>query len=1277
MIDFSRTATSPVRGALIACKDLGIEVSPLPCLAAGNAGAVVPIPDLGIHSLARLWPTSFHAHKNSRLERMVDMNFRKSTIISISFSILAALIVFGSSPTASAQTTISTGSIQGTITDQSGAVISNAKVAITNKGTGQTFSVATTSSGGYASGALNPGEYLVRVEAKGFKTSETPVTVQVNVTSSANLKLAVGQESEVVEVQGSEVAVNTEQATVQGILTAQQIENLPINGRNFLDLAQLEPGVQIQDGGTFDPTKNGFSSVSFGGRFGRTARIELDGVDISDETVGTTTANVPLGAIEEASLQQSSLDLSTELTSSGSVSLNTKSGTNSLHGDAFYYFRDQSLNAPLPGDSTNPFQRNQFGGSIGGPIVKDKFFFFIAGERNKQDLLDPVIPNGAFAGLVGSFTSPFRETQMDARADYQVGRFKIFYRFTFDQNRSVLPFIPNSFQPFANVNHDRNHVVGVDFNTGSFTHSIRFGYNKFQNGITDAVTGSSIFDPAPGIELAIGGDPNCLTAGADDFCSGPNFLAPQATMQSDHQIKYDASKAYKTHVFRFGAGFNHLHGGGFAEFLGLAPAVNSPSNATPFNVFPGGPANPLNYPVTNVSLGNGQGFSSELPAFGFPGGGLGPDNRIALYFGDAWKVRPNLTLTYGLRYVRDTGRTDSDIGPIAALNQFDNQFYHNLGARVNQPNLNFAPQIGFAWDPSKRGKTVIRGGIGLFYENSIWNNNLFDRPARLQQGLFLGSVGLCSSGSAPTGGVTFPDGTVISQASLNTNVCGQPIGSAATQIIALQKQYQAATLTAGPQANGAFIGTTLADGIDVTGTNLFAPDYVTPRSVQMNIGIQREIHQGLVLTIDYLRNVATRNLLSIDTNHIGDSHYFNPGAAAAAVAAVEANCGHGSSVAATYSSACATNPTLGAADTNYGSPEDPVRPANITDYAANGLDSGYVLCSGFACPNATFPGISTNVGTNQMLFPIGRSVYNGLQASLRQGMRSPFRGVSYMNFQVSYSFSRYVSTARDSDFINFPTDNANPSKYIGPDGLDRTHQLSFGGTFDLPARLRASLIGHFDSPLPSNVTLPVSGLPGGIFQTDVTGDGTGDGSFGSNGAVGDLLPGTNVGDFGRTFGVNGLNQRITAFNSNMVGQATPAGQVLINHNIMTLADLQALGGVIGGSVTGCGKAFCPLQPAPPGAVGQAWLKTFDFGLSWAYKFKDRVELRPSVTLFNVFNFANFDGPAAPFSNILDGSQGSPNGTTNPQPNGLRLGLGSGVNALGAPRQIEFELKLSF
>src|SRR6202041_3379041 len=319
-----------------------------------------------------------------------------------------------------AQTTISTGSIVGTVTDPQGAVISGARVTITNKGTQQTITTNTTSAGTYASGALIPGDYVVRIEAQGFTSVDLPVVVQVNTTSSGNLQLAVGQSSQIVEVQGNEVAVNTEQATVQGVVTQDQIQNLPINGRNFLDLAQLEPGVQIQDGGNFDPTKNGFSSISFGGRFGRTARIEVDGLDISDETVGTTTQNVPEGAIQEFQIQQSSLDLSTELTSSGSVNVTTRSGTNAYHGAGYYFFRDQTLDADLPGGTDNPFQRNQFGGSFGGAILKDKLFFFVDGERTKQDLQNPVLPGGAFATETGSYSSPFREVEALGKLDWQI-----------------------------------------------------------------------------------------------------------------------------------------------------------------------------------------------------------------------------------------------------------------------------------------------------------------------------------------------------------------------------------------------------------------------------------------------------------------------------------------------------------------------------------------------------------------------------------------------------------------------------------------------------------------------------------------------------------------------------------------------------------------------------------------------------------------------------------------------------------------------------------------
>ena len=168
----------------------------------------------------------------------------------------------------------------------------------------------------------------------------------------------------------------------------------------------------------------------------------------------------------------------------------------------------------------------------------------------------------------------------------------------------------------------------------------------------------------------------------------------------------------------------------------------------------------------------------------------------------------------------------------------------------------------------------------MFYENSIWNNNLFDRPARLPQGLFLGSTPVCSNGAAQT----LPFTSTVDPAA----ICGQAIGSVASQILQLQQEYQAFTLAQGPANNGAYIGNTLADGIDVTGTNLFAPHYVAPRSVQMNIGVQREIRHGMVFTADYLRNVSTHNLLSIDTNHVGDSRFFNLANAQTAIAATNA-----------------------------------------------------------------------------------------------------------------------------------------------------------------------------------------------------------------------------------------------------------------------------------------------------------------------------------------------------------------------------------------------------
>ncbi|MFY9531440.1 MAG: carboxypeptidase regulatory-like domain-containing protein [Candidatus Acidiferrales bacterium] len=1156
------------------------------------------------------------------------------------FAILA--VIFFANQPAWSQTTVSTGSIQGTVTDPQGATVPEAKITVTNKGTGQATPVPLSSAGTYNSGQLNPGTYIVRVEAPGFKTVQTTVEVQVGGVTANNVTLAVGSATTIVEVTAEETHVNTEQATVQSVLTGDQIDNLPVNGRNFLDLAQLQPGVQIQDGSTFDPTKNGYSSVSFAGRYGRAARIEIDGVDISDENVGTTTQNIPQSAISEFQVEGSSLDMSTEISGTGAINVATRSGTNQLHGEGFFGGRSDQLAARFA-TAALPFARKQYGVRLGGPFIKDKLFFFGDWERTQQDQAAPVTLGAPFSALTGSFNSPFRDNEYLGRLDYVVkNNWRVFARFNYENNLSGRGFVPNVYQPFSNIDHTRVYAVGTDFNTGTFSHSIRFGYTKFHNQIADGTSGlSGGSNPVPGLAINIGNDLICLS-GVDNYCSGPNFLAPQVTYQSDKQIKYDGSKIIRSHILRYGAEFNKLLGGGFASFVGTGPIAN----ATLTQVAVPNDPNPLHYFADLVLLGNGFGFASEIPQFNLPAGGLF-DSRFEAYFGDSWKMWRRFTLTYGVRYDRDTGRSDADLAGIPQYAAFDNQFISGLEKPVRQPNNGFAPNLAFAWDPKGDGKTVIRAGGGLYYDNSVWNNVLFDRSVRLQNGFFLSNPAACAGG-APL--PVFVGKTKLPPATF----CGQPIGTVGSQIIAYEKAYQAAVKAAGPQSNINFIGTSLAAGA-ATGTSPLFPGYKAPRTWQMNVGIARELRPGTVLSVDYVRAVGLHSLLQYDTNHIGDARFLNMPAAVAAINKTLTACGAG-----TINQAIAACPGL-----------HPTGGATIGDFAGNGLDSSLALASGFPCapPGCAFAGVNPAVGMNQMFFPIGRSVYSGMQVGLKSDVKRPMAGVRNLNLQVGYALSRYKATALDTDFITGATDFANPNKFFGPNGLDRTHQLGVGAIMDLPLGLRFSTVTHWATALPQTLTLP----SGSIFTNDIIGDG----SFGgnTNGKPGDPLPGTNLGSFGRSIKVGDLNNVINNFNTNFAGKLTPAGQALVSAGLFTQAQLTALGAVIPA-----------IKDAPAGEVGLSPAYTTDVHLSvrlrpnriW-HRLPEQFVIAPEAALYNVFNFQNWDAAGAVTRGILDGSQGSLNGTTahGATPRTNLVSLGSGTYGYGAPRQAEFGAKISF
>jgi hypothetical protein len=210
-----------------------------------------------------------------------------------------------------------TGTIEGGVTDPQGAVVAGANVAVIEKATGRTITSTTNDQGFYTVPSLSPGVYSVRIEKTGFSTANVEtVVVQVGLVAKVDVGLKLGSQSEVVQVDigATDVQVDTTRQTLDGVVTARQITTLPLNARNFLDLAGLQPGVTVVDGGNIDPTKvNAYRAVQVNGGSGTGTRVQLEGIDVTDETVGTTTANFSTDAVQEFNLSRSSFDLSTSL----------------------------------------------------------------------------------------------------------------------------------------------------------------------------------------------------------------------------------------------------------------------------------------------------------------------------------------------------------------------------------------------------------------------------------------------------------------------------------------------------------------------------------------------------------------------------------------------------------------------------------------------------------------------------------------------------------------------------------------------------------------------------------------------------------------------------------------------------------------------------------------------------------------------------------------------------------------------------------------------------
>jgi hypothetical protein len=359
-------------------------------------------------------------------------------------------------------------------------------------------------------------------------------------------------------------------------------------------------------------------------------------------------------------------------------------------------------------------------------------------------------------------------------------------------------------------------------------------------------------------------------------------------------------------------------------------------------------------------------------------------------------------------------------------------------------------------------------------------------------------------------------------------------------------------------------------------------------------------------------------------------------------------------------------------------------------YSAAGLDSNLQTTGGGPCTYCAFPGtnpITGNlgaVGGVDVMFPDGRSVYSGVQAKVVARLDRPVRFVKTANLQIAYALSRYTSQSQDENSFSLATDNNNPTRFTGPDALDRKHQFSFGGTFDLPFYTKLSVVGHFLSPLPQSLLLPELTNGGEIFASDWLGAG-----LGAGGAP-EPLPGTQIGQFSHNTNIDNLQAVINSYNHTYGANLTPAGACLVANSVPISGHFRCPGLISGPAVmlpsdmVALGWVMPTVNSVAPYALGIPWLKTLDMRAAWPIKVGDRVTIEPSASVFNVFNMVNTFLPGnLPGASLLPGQNGllAPNvlgGVTSSSSfNPFRAGFGSGTFAMGAPRQIEFGLRISF
>jgi hypothetical protein len=632
------------------------------------------------------------------------------------------------------------GSLRGTVQDVTGARIPSARIVVQSVDSSMQRQAVSEDRGEFRLDDLLPGAYRLTVSAAGFAPAQADVSIAVSSVREVTVTLKLAAPSETVKVQGQNSSITTQPIDLvsvvhQGVVSSQDLQTLPLAARSFANIAYLAPGTEPVE--PSDPTKARITAVSTGGSSGLNNDLSVDGGDNSDDWIGGFLQNISPDAVQEFAVRTANEDADTGGTTAGSVVITTRRGTNEWHGSGAFYDRAAALNARFPIENPapnpkQPFSRQNYVGTIGGPIARDKAWFFSSFEYVHENASIAYSPNSlaeftalsqlASDGLIPAVPSitvpanvpiPFRDYIGTVRFDWaQSQKSQWFLRASEDSYLTRNALVAQATLPSTGLTTHNNYWNSVISNTYGFSPTWlgTFVFDASLLHLTqtrNSTQGFALAFPFSSTTLTVSG---FETYGDNQFAT-PITLFPSLRNQQKYQFRYDLGHATGDHSLKFGVNFIHepVLGGAF------------PGNQETLHKFP---SDPTFYTLSATNLAQfpvdyANGASTTLASDGSFSQSV---QRLALYAQDSWRLSRHLTANYGLRWQSTFGLFtasghDQSVNPSFTL-------LPSFGLPERAPHddrKQFAPRLGIAYSPGNSGHTVIRAGFGLFYNDLAQN----------------------------------------------------------------------------------------------------------------------------------------------------------------------------------------------------------------------------------------------------------------------------------------------------------------------------------------------------------------------------------------------------------------------------------------------------------------------------------------------------------------------------------------------------------------------------